>query len=256
MIIDTHAHLDDNLFNINRHEIIKECINNGIIKIINPSTSIETFPKIKELGESYDSLFTSYGIHPLWTNKFNQKDIHIISNYIENDKKAVAIGEIGLDFKFKNSQKDIQIKCFIEQIKLAVDLKIPVLIHCRKSFFQVYKILKKYWNRKVYGIMHSYSGSYEMAKNFINLGFFISISGTVTYHNAKKILLVIEKLPLDFIVVETDSPYLTPSTYKNQINTPLYIKEIVKKIAELKRKNIEYVENILYKNTLRIFNFQ
>jgi len=253
MIIDTHAHIDDSCFDFNREETIDKSKKIGIEKIINPSISTGNFSKVKSIGELFKPVFTAYGIHPLWADTFNQSSIDIIENYIKNDKKAVAIGEIGVDFKYDTPLKNIQINCFKEQVKLAVDLQLPVLIHCRRAVFKVYEILKKYWDKNIPAIMHAYSGSVEMAEKFINLGFFISISGTITYPNAKKPLLIAKKIPMTCLVIETDSPDLTPHKYKGEKNKPFYIKEIIRKIAILKNTSEEKTEEIIYKNTLSIF---
>ncbi len=253
MIFDTHAHIDDTFFDDKRDEVITGALNLGIKKIINPSVSVDNFKKVKSIGEKYSPIYTAYGIHPLWSNNFSLSDINILADYIENDSKNLAIGEIGLDFIDNSPSRDIQVKCFIEQIKLAVDMRIPILIHCRRAVFKVYNILKKYWNKNIPGIMHAYSGSVEMAEKFVKLGFFISISGSITYSNAKKPIILVRKLPIENIVVETDSPFLTPSLYKGEKNRPEFIIETIKKISFIKNIPREIVEKTLWENSVFIF---
>ncbi len=255
MIIDTHAHIDDNCFDGIRDEIIETSLNSGITKIINPSISEKNFQKIEAISKKFSCIYSAYGLHPLNADEFSKNSLISIESFIKYNKKAIAIGEIGLDFKYDSPNRESQVKCFTEQVKLAVDMSCPILIHCRRAFYKVYTILKKYWNKNIPGIMHAYSGSIEMAENFIKLGFFISISGSVTYPNAKKPIILAQKLPLTSMVIETDSPDMTPHAYKGEKNKPFYIRETLKKIACLRNSKESDIEETIYQNSLNFINY-
>ena len=252
-IFDTHAHLDDEVFDNIRDKIIENSIKCGIKKILNPSAYHEKFEKIYNLTQIYDILYSSYGIHPLAAKTLNEKILKKIEDFIVNDPKCLAIGEIGLDFKLRYPDRKTQIKAFISQLELAKSLQLPVLIHSRRAIFKTYDLLKKYFGHSFGGIMHSFSGSFEMAEKFIELGFYISFSGSITFPNAKKPIENAKKLPLSKIVIETDSPDITPFKFKGEINKPFYITEILLKLSEIKNIPIDTIANCTFKNSLSIF---
>ena len=253
-IIDTHAHLDDKRFDNIIDDTINKSINIGINAIVNPSVNFSNFEKIASLSEKFSIIYPAFGVHPLYAHTFNKEVLKKIEEFSTYCEKTVAIGEIGLDFKLEHPNRTIQIKTFISQLELAKSLQLPVLIHCRRAVFKVYNLLKKYYMSPNGGIMHAYSGSYEMAEKFINMGFLISVAGSVTYPNAKRPLINTKKIPLDNLVVETDSPDILPFEYKNteDFNKPYLIISTLKKISEIKQTTLKDTANKVYYNSVKL----
>ena len=200
--------------------------------------------------EKYKNLYACIGYHPEVSNKIVEKDYEILEEMVKNNPKIVAIGEIGLDYYWNKDNKDKQREVFCKQLEIAEKLKVPVVIHSRDSINETYEILKKY---KVSGVIHCFSGSLEMAKKFISLGFLLGIGGVVTFKNSK-LFEVIEKLELTNIVLETDSPYLTPEPNRGKINESSNIFYIAQKIAEVKHIPLENVAKITTENAIRTFD--
>lgn len=200
--------------------------------------------------EKYKNLYACIGYHPEVSNKIVEKDYEILEEMVKNNPKIVAIGEIGLDYYWNKDNKDKQREVFCKQLEIAEKLKLPVVIHSRDSINETYEILKKY---KVSGVIHCFSGSLEMAKKFISLGFLLGIGGVVTFKNSK-LFEVIEKLELTNIVLETDSPYLTPEPNRGKTNESSNIFYIAQKIAEIKNIPLENVAKITTENAIRTFD--
>lgn len=200
--------------------------------------------------EKYKNLYACIGYHPEVSNKIVEKDYETLEEMVKNNSKIVAIGEIGLDYYWNKDNKDKQREVFCKQLEIAEKLKLPVVIHSRDSINETYEILKKY---KVSGVIHCFSGSLEMAKKFISLGFLLGIGGVVTFKNSK-LFEVIEKLELTNIVLETDSPYLTPEPNRGKTNESSNIFYIAQKIAEIKNIPLENVAKITTENAIRTFD--
>lgn len=200
--------------------------------------------------EKYKNLYACIGYHPEVSNKIVEKDYETLEEMVKNNPKIVAIGEIGLDYYWNKDNKDKQREVFCKQLEIAEKLKLPVVIHSRDSINETYEILKKY---KVSGVIHCFSGSLEMAKKFISLGFLLGIGGVVTFKNSK-LFEVIEKLELTNIVLETDSPYLTPEPNRGKTNESSNIFYIAQKIAEIKNISLENVAKITTENAIRTFD--
>lgn len=200
--------------------------------------------------EKYKNLYACIGYHPEVSNKIVEKDYETLEEMVKNNPKIVAIGEIGLDYYWNKDNKDKQREVFCKQLEIAERLKLPVVIHSRDSINETYEILKKY---KVSGVIHCFSGSLEMAKKFISLGFLLGIGGVVTFKNSK-LFEVIEKLELTNIVLETDSPYLTPEPNRGKTNESSNIFYIAQKIAEIKNISLENVAKITTENAIRTFD--
>mgnify|MGYP004710148411 FL=1 len=200
--------------------------------------------------EKYKNLYACIGYHPEVSNKIVEKDYETLEEMVKNNPKIVAIGEIGLDYYWNKNNKDKQREVFCKQLEIAEKLKLPVVIHSRDSINETYEILKKY---KVSGVIHCFSGSLEMAKKFISLGFLLGIGGVVTFKNSK-LFEVIEKLELTNIVLETDSPYLTPEPNRGKTNESSNIFYIAQKIAEIKNISLENVAKITTENAIRTFD--
>ena len=250
MLIDTHAHLLKSEYD-NIDEVIRNCEKNNTIVITN-AYSYESSLEVVDIVKKHKNFYGAVGIHPNNIDDIaNCKKLELILN----EKKIVAIGEIGLDYHWNNDDetKRKQKEFFLYQLKLASRHNKPVIIHSRDAINDVYKMVSKY-NLK--GVIHSYSGSLLMAKKFIDLGFFIGIGGVVTFKNAKNIIEVIKNIDLNNIVIETDSPYLTPEPFRGQKNYPYYVKYIIEKISEIKEISYAEVVEKTNRNAMLLFDLK
>lgn len=251
-IFDTHAHYDDDTFEIDRELLLKELISKDVRCIVNASVDIESSIKSIELSNNYSYIYAAVGIHPqnIENSSFKNNYIEELENLIINNSKVVAIGEIGLDYYFNSENKSIQIKVFEEQIELSLKHDLPILVHDREAHGDTLEILKKY---KPKGIVHCFSGSLEMAQEIIKLGMYIGIGGVVTFKNAKTILDVVREIPLENIVLETDAPYLAPVPFRGKRCDSSYIKYVAEKISEIKSIDVKKVYKQTFKNAMNLF---
>lgn len=254
MLIDTHAHLDDEIFDDDRDEVIKRANESGISTIINIGYNKETIQSTLELVDRYKFIYGAIGWHPNNAHEMKEEDLVWIEE-LSKHPKILAIGEIGLDYYWDFAPKDVQQEIFRKQIQLAKRVKLPIIIHDRDAHHNVCQILNEEGAIEIGGIMHSFSGSLEMAKECIEMGFYISFSGPVTFKNAKKPKEVASQIPLDRILVETDSPYLTPEPYRGKRNESTYVRYVAAKIAELRGMDAEEIEKITTKNAKKILKF-
>ena len=254
MLIDSHAHLDDKRFNKDRDRLIKSLEENDISLVINIGADISTSIKSVKLAEEYENIYAAVGVHPHSAKEMDDSTIEVLRAFANRDK-VVAIGEIGLDFHYDNSPRDIQRKRFIEQIKLAKELDMPIVVHSRDADQETFDIIKEEAaDGKLRGVLHCYSGSAEMAKDYVDLGFYISLAGPVTFKNARKPREVAKTVPIDRLLVETDSPYLTPEPHRGKRNEPLYLRHVASMIAEIRGMSFEDVGRITSENTKKLFN--
>ena len=245
MLIDTHCHLSYEDYE-NLDEIIKNM--NGIM--IASGCSDKTNKEVLELVNKYPNVYGTLGIHPEEINNITEKSFKIIENNI-NNPKIVAIGEIGLDYYWVKDNKEEQIKLFKKQLDLATKYNKPVVIHTRDSVQDAYDILKEY---KLKGTIHCFSSSLEMAREFIKIGYKIGIGGVVTFKNSMKLQDIVKNIDLKDILLETDSPYLTPEPYRGKRNNPSMVYYVAKKISEIKNIDIDEVINITGENAIREFD--
>lgn len=247
MIIDTHCHIYNSEME-NAEEIIKEAQKNNIILILN-GTDLESNEEALKLSEDYENVYTALGYFYTLADEITDEDIAILDNQLEKDK-VIAVGEIGLDYYKGKENKDKQIELFEKMLNLAEKHELPIIVHSRKAMQDTYDILKKH---NVVGSMHSYQGSCEMAVEFIKLGFHIGVGGTVTHKNNKKARKMLNKIGIGHVLLETDSPYLPPEEKRGEMNTPLNIKYVIKKIAEeLDIEESEVIE-ITAENAKKLF---
>lgn len=249
MFIDTHMHIGDD-FGVEPDLYVKNASDAQVEVLIASFCEKDDIMLSTKFVEKYKNLYACIGYHPEVSNKIVEKDYEILEEMVKNNPKIVAIGEIGLDYHWDKDNKDKQREVFCKQLELAEKLKVPVVIHSRDSINETYEILKKY---KVTGVIHCFSGSLEMAKRFISLGFLLGIGGVVTFKNSK-LFEVIEKLELTNIVLETDSPYLTPEPNRGKTNESSNIFYIAQKIAEIKNISLENVAKITTENAIRTFD--
>lgn len=251
MLIDTHAHLTDEKYEENRSDIIQGLQNDNMEIVINPAVDLDTSLKGIQLAESWDFIFATVGYHPHEARHAREEDLKEIE-ILSAHPKVVAIGEIGLDYHYDFSPRNTQQKIFQKQIDIAKRKNLPIIVHSREAHQDTFDILER--NKEgLTGVLHSYSGSWEMAKRYLDLGFYLSISGPITFKNAHKLPEVAEKVPLDRILIETDSPYLTPVPYRGKVNNPAYVRYVAEEICRL--RNIEFEELFLQikENTLALF---
>lgn len=230
MYCDSHAHLDDEKFDSDRSELIDKLKDDGISYLINVGTCAKSSAESVALAESENFIYAAVGLHPLYAGEAKQFDLDAIERLVSHDK-VVAIGEIGLDYHYDNHDKDKQKLWFEKQVKLANKLSLPVCIHCRDAMGDCMEAVRRL---RPQGVFHCFSGSAEMARQIVKLGMFISFSGVLTYKNARQLLEVAEETPLERILIETDSPYLAPEPFRGKRNCPLYVREVARKLAEIK----------------------
>jgi len=252
MLFDTHAHLDDDRFDKDRDETIMQCQRDGVELILNAGSNIETSVKAIALAKKYEFIYAAVGVHPHDAAEMDEETAGVLAALAGN-KKVRAIGEIGLDYHYDFSPRDVQKQRFVEQIDLARQLKLPVIVHDREAHGDVMDIFKKTRIKEVGGVLHSFSGSAEMALECIKLGLYISISGPVTFENARKTVEAVKQVPLDMLLIETDSPYLTPVPYRGKRNYPGYVRFVAEKIAEIKGISFEEVARQTLENGKRLF---
>ena len=252
MFFDSHAHYDDERFNEDRDKLLQNLKNEGVSYVINIGSCVETSLKSIELAQRYDFIYASLGIHPHYVEGIKDNDITIIEKEIKNNK-VVAIGEIGLDYYYDNSPRDLQKHWFLQQLKLAKRAKLPVIIHDRDAHEDTMEIIKKEDISSIGGVLHCYSGSTEMANELVGMGFYISIPGTVTFKNSKKIKDVVKNIPIEKMLIETDCPYLAPEPHRGKRNYSAYLKYIAEAIAQIKEIPVEEVAQITSDNTKKLF---
>lgn len=247
-LIDTHAHLD---MYEDWDAIIKNAKSNGIEKIIIPAVETEYFQKILDIANSYEDVYCMMGIFPTEAKSWHDGILDEIREFSKNDK-VVAIGEIGLDYYWDKSFVDKQKDIFIKQIKLANELGLPIEIHDREAHKDCFDILKEYNNGSDV-VFHCFSGSVEFARECIKQGWYVALGGVVTFKNAVKTKEVAKDIPLDRLMLETDSPYLTPVPYRGKENQPAYVKYVAEEIAKLRGIDVEEVVSMTTANAEKVF---
>jgi len=251
MIFETHAHLDDDKFDLDREAVVKRAQEAGISRIITIGCNEVSSREAVKIAGKYSNIYASVGIHPHDAQLCTEKTWDELTRLAQNPK-VVAWGEIGLDYYRDLSPRDIQRKVFIKQIELANEMGLPIIIHDRDAHEDVMKTVKKY-KPEFGGVFHSYSGSWEMAKELLKMGFYLSFSGPLTFKNSRHTVEVATNVPNDRFVVETDSPYLTPEPYRGKRNEPAYVRYVVEKIAELKGLTLEKTAELSMENACRLF---
>jgi len=249
-MIDTHCHISKDYYE-DIPLLMSKIKDSGISKIIVNGCDMESNMEVLELTKKYDIVYGAIGFHPTELDKFNESDLEWLDEHIA-DEKIVALGEIGLDYHYDNTDKVKQNYIFKKQLDIAKKHNKPVIIHSRDAIQDTLDILKEY---ELKGSLHCFSGSLEMAREFIKLGYLIGVGGVVTYKNAKNIINVIDNINLEYILLETDSPYLTPEPYRKNKNDSSYIPVIANKIAEIKNVSVDVIEKTTNLNACRLFDF-
>ena len=255
MIADSHCHLDYSNLYEELDDVIKRANDNKVKYLLTICTTLESFERIKLIINKYENIYGTIGIHPHETEKFKNVDSKFILDLKKKYKKIIGIGETGLDFYYNHSDKKIQKKSFIEHINAARELNIPVIVHSRNAEIDTYEILKsenKNFDLKV--LMHCFTGSKIFAKKLLDLNCFISVSGIITFKNSSDLADTVSTVPIERLLVETDSPYLAPIPYRGKSNEPSFIIHTVEKLAKIKNISQEEVINSTTKNFKKIFN--
>lgn len=253
MYFDTHAHYDDEAFDSDRMEILADLFTAEIDGIINPGCDVKSSETAAELSGKFDNMYFAAGIHPENLSDYTEGSLLKIEK-LAMHPKCVAIGEIGLDYYWDTSQKDLQKKVFSAQCELAVRLDKPVIVHDRDAHADSFETVCSVHGLR--GVFHCYSGSAEMARELLKCGWFLGFDGPITYKNARKTLEVLETCPLDRILIETDSPYLSPVPKRGTRNDSSNLKYIVEKIAEIKNLKPEEISAISADNARRLFGLK
>ncbi len=248
MFTDTHCHIYKEYYE-NIDEILKRALESNINRVINNGCNRESNKEVLALANTYNNMYIALGIHPESADTYQKEDLTFIEENLSNPK-VIAIGEIGLDYHYTKENKTLQIKLLESQLKIAETHNLPVIIHSREATEDTINTLKKY---HVKGVIHSFSGSLETAKIYIKMGYLLGINGVITFKNSK-LKEVIKELPLEHLVLETDSPYLTPEPFRGKPNEPARIKEIATFISELKGISLEELARITNENIMRIFD--
>lgn len=253
-LFDSHSHYNDEKFEIDREQIIKETFLNGVSNFIVAGYNIEGSKKAIEIAQHYEQVYTTAGISPNDVDDIKNNINESISEIeeIAKNKKVVAIGEIGLDYYWSKENKELQKEVFIKQIQIANKLNLPIVIHTRDAFIDTIEILKQN-NVKQKGIFHCCPLNQELVKEAVKLGYYISLSGVITFKNAKNVEEIINLIPEDKLLIETDSPYLAPEPVRGTRNNCMNVKYVAEKIAKIKNKTTEEIAELTNENAKRIF---
>ncbi|WP_449538318.1 TatD family hydrolase [Ferdinandcohnia sp. Marseille-Q9671] len=255
MLIDTHAHLNAIQYQDDLEEVIERAQKEGVTTIVVVGFDRETITRAIELAEQYEFIYATVGWHPVDAIDMTDEDLQWIEELCSHPK-VVALGEMGLDYHWDKSPKDIQKEVFRKQIALAKKVKLPIIIHNREATADIIEILEEENAREVGGIMHCFTGSVEVAKQCMDMNFYISFGGPVTFKNAKKPKEVAVEIPLDRLLIETDCPYLTPHPFRGKRNEPSYVKYVAEQLAELKGVSFEEIAQKTTDNAKRFFGIK
>ncbi|MDR5659206.1 TatD family hydrolase [Serpentinicella sp. ANB-PHB4] len=255
MLFDSHAHLDDRRFDKDREQVIEAAKNQGVKYILNVGADVSSSVAAVNLAKKYNMIYAAVGVHPHEAKTMDEDTIDILKS-LSGNEKVVAIGEIGLDFHYDNSPRDIQRKWFKKQIELAKEVNLPIIIHDREANGEVFKILMEHKAWETGCVLHCYSGSVELAKEYIKKGIYISLAGPVTFKNAKKTYEVAKEIPLEHLLIETDCPYLAPVPKRGKRNEPAFVQYVADTIAQAKGIDVEAVMETTANNAKRLFKIK
>ena len=254
MIADSHCHLDYSHLFDQLNDVVKRAQSNQVTYLLTICTTLESFERIKLIIDRYINIYGTFGIHPHESKKYTNVDLQFILNKKRKYKKVIGIGETGLDFYYNHSDKKTQKVSFIEHIHAASELNIPIIVHSRNAEIDTYEILKsemKNSNLKV--LMHCFTGSKNFANKLIDLNCYISVSGIITFKNSTELADTISSIPMENLLVETDSPFLAPLPYRGKFNEPSYIVHTVEKLSKIKKTSKETIMNSTTDNFKRLF---
>ncbi len=252
MIFDSHAHYDDEVFEEDRETLLKGMKESGVGAIVNVGASLRGLRDSVALSEKYPFVYAAVGLHPDHAEELSDEVLEEMRNYAKRER-TVAIGEIGLDYYWDRHPRELQKEQFIKQLQLAKEADLPVIIHSREAAQDTFEIMKAIHGGTTGGVIHCYSGSREMARDYLNMGYYLGVGGVVTFKNARVLKEVVEYAPLDRILVETDCPYLAPAPFRGKRNSSLLIPYILEMIAEIKGITREEAEQATWENACRMY---
>ena len=251
MIFDSHAHYDSEQFNEDRNELLLSMEENGVGTIVNSAANWDSVTEVVELAHKYPFVYAAVGMHPDEVGDLNDERFEYLKSQCQKDK-VVAVGEIGLDYYWDNESHDVQKKWFIKQLELARELDLPVIIHSRDAAADTLEIMKEY-GQGLRGVIHCFSYSIELAREYVKMGYYIGIGGVVTFKNGRKLKEIAAEIPLERILLETDCPYLAPVPFRGKRNCSAYISYVAQEIANLKGISYEEVVVQTEKNGKELF---
>lgn len=251
MIFETHAHYEDARYDEDREELLAR-LNQTVDYVVNVGSSMDTSIQCMELAKQYDYIYAAVGVHPDNVEELNEEQLRRLADWCDQDR-VVALGEIGLDYYYEDPVREIQQRWFIEQLEIAYEKNVPIIVHSRDAGEDTMRILKEHHGDQLTGIIHCFGYSKEMAREFVKMGFDIGVGGVVTFKNARKLVEVVEDTSLDHIVLETDCPYMAPTPHRGKRNSSEYISHIAEKIAEIKGVSVEEVYEKTMANAKRIY---
>ncbi|MCH5256926.1 MAG: TatD family hydrolase [Lachnospiraceae bacterium] len=253
MIFESHAHYDDEAFDEDRDTLLKSFSQNGIDVVINVGASLDSCQITIDLMQQYPFIYGAMGVHPSETGELDERGFNWLRESCNIDK-VVAVGEIGLDYHYKEPDSEVQKKWFEKQLEMAREVKLPVIIHSRDAAKDTLDIMKNLHAQDMGGVIHCYSYTKEVAREYLNMDYYFGIGGVVTFANAKKLKEAVEFIPMDKILLETDSPYLAPEPYRGRRNSSLNLPYIAETIADLKGISYEEVLEITHRNAEMLFH--
>lgn len=251
-MIDSHAHYDDEAFDIDRDTLLKSMSDNGIETIVNVGANIKGSKESVALSEAYPFIYAAIGVHPSDVDELNEEKMTWLKDMSKHDK-VVAIGEIGLDYHYEDTDKELQKKWFVSQMQLAKEVNKPIIIHSRDAARDTITLMKEAKAEEIPGVVHCYSYTKESAKEYLQMGYYFGIGGVLTFKNAKKLKEAVAYIPLDRILLETDSPYLAPEPFRGKRNSSLYLPYVVSEMASIKGISEEEIIRITTENTKQLF---
>jgi TatD DNase family protein len=255
MLIDSHAHLEMPEFKRDLDSVIQRAKESEVEYIFTVGTEKKDWKRALEIANLHPLIYAILGIHPHNAKEVDDQTYPLLKELCKN-KKVKAYGEIGLDFFRNLSPRDIQLKRFREQIELAKELGLPIVVHDREAHQETLEILKSEKAEECGGIIHCFSGDYEMAKACIEMGFYISVPGSITFKNAESFREIVKRIPLESLLVETDAPFLTPEPFRGKRNEPSYVRYTAQKVAEMKKVPFEKVAEVTTENAMRVYGLK
>ena len=254
MLFDTHAHVDDDAFQEDRRQLLENLPHQGIAMLLNPGCSLETSRNAVKNAREYDYIYAAVGSHPDAADEVNEEVLEQYRQMVKENKKVRAIGEIGLDYHYEDVPRQRQQKAFRDQMALAQELDMPVIIHDREAHEDCLNILKEF--PQVKGVFHCFSGSAEMAKQLTKMGWYVGFTGVITFKNARRAVEAAAAVPIDRIVIETDCPYMSPEPFRGKRNDPSRVYRMAEKLAEIRGLSVEEIQKITLENGKRLYRIE
>ena len=253
MLFDTHAHLLDERFDEDREELIGRLPLEGVEYVVEASSDLADSIRAAALAKEHRKIYSAVGVHPHSAGEWDQK-IAVALRSLAKEEKVVAIGEIGLDYHYDFSPRETQKKAFEQQVELALEVNLPIVVHSREATADTLEILRKF--PQVRGELHCFSGSAETARELVKMGFYIAFGGALTFKNARKTLEAAQAVPMERLLIETDCPYMTPVPFRGKRNEPAYVRYVAQRLAEVKNVDEAEIARVTMKNAKRFFDIE